>query len=73
MIYVGVYYITVIISNFTVSHLILDVINPEAVEACAEGLRDAGHNISPMKAFITELGSAAWAKKYHFVVIILQV
>ncbi len=66
LIYVGVYYITVIISNFTVSHLILDVINPEAVEACAEGLRDAGHNISPMKAFITELGSAAWAKKIPF-------
>ena len=66
LIYVGVYYITVIISNFTISHLILDVINPEAVEACAEGLRDAGHNISPMKAFITELGSAAWAKKIPF-------
>ena len=66
LIYVGVYYLTVIISNFTVSHLILGVINPEAVEACAEGLRDAGHNISPLKAFITELGSAAWAKKIPF-------
>lgn len=66
LIYIGVYYITVIISNFTVSHLILEVINPEAVEACAEGLRDAGHDMSPMKAFITELGSAAWAKKIPF-------
>ena len=66
LVYVGVYYITVIISNFTVSHLILEVINPEAVEACAEGLRDAGHDMSPMKAFIMELGSAAWAKKIPF-------
>ena len=66
LIYIAVYYITVIISNFTVSHLILDVINPEAVEACAEGLRDAGHDMSPMKAFITEFGSAAWAKKIPF-------
>lgn len=66
VIFIGVYYVTMIISNFTISHYILQVINPEAVEACAEGLRDAGHDISPMKAFITQFGSAPWAKKIPF-------
>ena len=66
VIFVGVYYVTMIIANFTISHYILQVINPEAVEACAEGLRDAGHDMSPMKAFITQFGSAPWAKKIPF-------
>ena len=55
-----------IIANFTISHYILQVINPEAVEACREGLLDAGHDMSPMKAFITQFGSAPWAKKIPF-------
>lgn len=66
VIFIGVYYVTMIIANFTISHYILQVINPEAVEACAEGLRDAGHDMSPMKAFITQFGSAPWAKKIPF-------
>jgi len=66
LIFIGVYYITMIIANFTISHYILQVINPEAVEACRAGLLDAGHDMSPMKAFITQLGSAPWAKKIPF-------
>ena len=66
LIFIGVYYITMIIANFTISHYILQVINPEAVEACREGLLDAGHDMSPMKAFITQFGSAPWAKKIPF-------
>ena len=66
VIFVGVYYLTVIIANFTISHYVLQLINPEAVEACAEGIKDAGHDYSPMKAFIVKLGSAAWAKKIPF-------
>ena len=66
VIFIGVYYVTMIIANITISHYILQVINPEAVEACAEGLRDAGHDMSPMKAFITQFGSAPWAKKIPF-------
>lgn len=66
VVFVGVYYVTVIIANFTVSHYVLQLINPEAVEACAEGLKDAGHDYTPMKAFISQLGSAAWAKKIPF-------
>ena len=66
IIFIGVYYVTMIIANFTISHYILQVINPEAVNACAEGLRDAGHDMSPMKAFITQFGSAPWAKKIPF-------
>lgn len=66
LIFVGVYYITMIIANFTISHYILQVISPEAVEACRAGLLDAGHDMSPMKAFITQFGSAPWAKKIPF-------
>ena len=66
LIFIGVYYITMIIANFTISHYILQVINPEAVEACRAGLLDAGHDMSPMKAFITQFGSAPWAKKIPF-------
>ena len=66
LIFVSVYYVTMILANLTISHYILNVINPEAVEACAEGIKDAGHDYSPMKAFIAEFGSAAWAKKIPF-------
>ncbi|MBR2877204.1 MAG: hypothetical protein IKC01_08695 [Clostridia bacterium] len=63
---VFVYYITVLLSNLTISHYILSVINPEAVEMCAEGIKDAGYEFSPMKAYIVKFGSAAWAKKIPF-------
>ncbi len=66
LIFIGVYYITMIIANLTISHYILQIINPEAVEACKAGLLDAGHDMSPMKAFIVEFGSAPWAKKIPF-------
>jgi len=65
-IFVAVYYLTMIIAELTISHYILQVINPEAVEACAEGLRDAGQDLSPMRAFIVKLGSEPWAKKIPF-------
>jgi hypothetical protein len=42
--------------------LVLDLINPQAVECCAEGIEAMGHNMSPMKAFIINFGSAGWAK-----------
>jgi len=66
LIFVSVYYVTMIIANLTISHYIFQVVNPEAVEACAEGIKDAGYDFSPMKAFIVKLGSAPWAKKIPF-------
>ena len=66
LIFIGIYYATYLISNLSVSHYILSVINPEAVEGAAMGLADAGYDMTPMKAFITQLGSAAWAKKIPF-------
>ena len=66
VIFVGVYYVTVLICNFTLSHYIFEVINPQAVECCAEGLIDAGHDTSPWKAFVTNFGSAAWAKRIPY-------
>lgn len=64
--YVAAYYITVLIANLTISHLLLYFINPQAVSGAAEGLADAGHNLTPMMAYITKLGNAAWAKKIPF-------
>ena len=66
VIFVGVYYITMLLCNLTISHLILDFINPQAVESCAEGIKAMGHDMSPMKAFIVNFGSAAWAKPIPF-------
>lgn len=66
LVFIGVYYVTMLVANLTVSHYILGIINPEAVEACREGLIDAGHDMTPMKAFITQFGSAPWAKKIPF-------
>lgn len=62
VIFVGVYYVAMLLCNLTISHLILDFINPQAVECCQEGLKAMGEDISPMKAFIVSFGSAAWAK-----------
>ena len=64
--YVAAYYITVLIANLTVSHLILYLINPEAVSGALAGLQDRGHDLTPMMAYITKLGNAAWAKKIPF-------
>lgn len=66
LIFIAVYYLTMVIANFTISHYILELVNPEAVEACKEGLRDAGYDMSPMKAFIVNFGSAPWAKRIPF-------
>ncbi len=66
VIFVGVYTVTTVICNFTLSHYILEVINPQAVSCCAEGLTDAGVSMSPMKAFNINFGSAAWAKKIPY-------
>ncbi len=64
--FVAAYYITVLIANLTVSHLLLYLINPEAVSGAMDGLKDAGHDLTPMMAYITKLGNAAWAKKIPF-------
>ena len=66
VIFIGIYYATYFIANLSVSHYILSVINPQAVEGATLGLIDAGHDMTPMKAFIAQLGSAAWAKKIPF-------
>lgn len=66
VIFVGAYYLTVLICNLTISHMALELINPQAVECCAEGLKDAGNDYSPMEAYIVKLGNAAWAKKIPY-------
>lgn len=66
IVFIAVYYIAMLVSSITVSHLILDLINPQAVEGAAAGIADAGYDLSPMKAFIVKLGSASWAKKIPY-------
>lgn len=64
--FIAIYYISMMIYNISVSHILLTVINPDAVEGFKAGLADIGSNSSPIEAFITNLGSAAWAKKVPF-------
>jgi phosphomethylpyrimidine synthase len=52
--------------RFSLSHFILEVVHPEAVAFCKEGLAVRGIDASPMMAYIKEFGSAAWAKKIPF-------
>ncbi len=65
-IFIGTYYVVMLIASITVAHPILQLINPQAVEGAAAGLADAGFDMSPMKAFIVKFGSAAFAKPIPF-------
>lgn len=65
-IFIGTYYVVMLIASITVAHPILQFINPQAVEGAAAGLADAGFDMSPMKAFIVKFGSAAFAKPIPF-------
>ena len=64
--FIGVYYIVLIVCNFTVSHFLLSVINPQAMEGATTGLLDRGYNMSPMMAFLKNLGSDSWAEDIPF-------
>ncbi len=66
VILIAVFYAVTWIFNFTVSHYILPLINPQAVEMFTLGLADKGIELSPMMAFIKNLGSASWAKPIPF-------
>lgn len=65
-IFIGTYYVVMLVVSVSVAHPLLQLINPQAVEGAALGLADAGYDMSPMKAFITKLGSAAFAKPIPF-------
>lgn len=66
VILIASFYIVSYIFKFSLSHFILEIIHPEAVALCKEGLADRGIDMSPMLAYIKEFGSAAWAKKVPF-------
>ena len=63
---IAVFYITETVFRFSLSHFILEAVHPEAVAFCKEGFADRGIELSPMMAYIKELGSASWAKKIPF-------
>ncbi|MBE6717490.1 MAG: hypothetical protein E7573_11300 [Ruminococcaceae bacterium] len=66
IILIAVFYAVTYIFKFSLSHFILEIVHPEAVAFCKEGLADAGLDVSPMMAYIKEFGSASWAKKIPF-------
>jgi len=66
VILIAVFYITETVFRFSLSHFILEAVHPEAVAFCKEGFADRGIELSPMMAYIKELGSASWAKKIPF-------
>lgn len=66
IVFIAVYYGVMLLCNLTVSHPLLALINPQAVENCALGIADAGHDLTPWMAFIKNFGFAAWAKPIPF-------
>ena len=63
---IAVFYALVTVFMFTLSHFIVPYITPTAVEMFKEGLADKGIELSPMMAFIKNMGSEAWFKKIPF-------
>ena len=63
---IAVFYALVAVFMFTLSHFIVPYITPTAVDAFKEGLADKGIEMSPMMAFIKNMGSEAWFKKIPF-------
>ena len=63
---IAIFYILVNVFMFCVAHFILPYISPTAVDMFKEGLADKGIEMSPMMAFIKNLGSEAWFKKIPF-------
>ena len=63
---IAVFYVVVYAFEFTLAHYIAPFVNSEAVELFKSGLADKGIELSPMMAFIKNLGSEAWFKKIPF-------
>ncbi len=58
-----VFYAVDLISKASVSHYILDFIQPQATEIFQAGLLDEGMDIAPHKAFLQHFNDLSWAKK----------
>lgn len=63
---IAVFYVLIAVFMFTLSHFIVPYITPTAVDAFKEGLADKGIEMSPMMAFIKNMGSESWFKKIPF-------
>lgn len=66
IILIAVFYFVVFGFQFFVAHYILPFINSQAVESFKLGLADKGIEMSPMMAYIKNLGSEAWFKKIPY-------
>jgi len=63
---IAVFYAVVYVFQFFVAHYILPFINSQAVESFKLGLADRGVEMSPMMAYIKNLGSEPWFKKIPY-------
>lgn len=63
---IAVFYIVVYAFQFFIAHHILPLIHPEATAFFKEGLADKGIEMSPMMAYIKNLGNESWFKKIPF-------
>lgn len=66
VIIIAVFYAVAIGFQFSISHYILPKINPQAVEGFKLGLSDKGIELSPMMAYIKNLGNISVLKKIPF-------
>ncbi|MBQ2775681.1 MAG: hypothetical protein IJF40_07340 [Clostridia bacterium] len=64
IIVVAAFYIADLISKATISHLILNLIQPQAVEIFEEGLAAAGLDTNVYKIYLEHFNDLPWAKKF---------
>lgn len=63
LIVIGVFLVSDVISKASISHLIVELIQPEAVELFEEGLEIAGKEGSAYKVFMQHFADISWGKK----------
>ncbi len=59
-----VFYGVDILTKATISHYILDLVQPEAGEIFSVGLKNAGIDLTPHQAFLEHFNDLAWSKKF---------
>lgn len=66
IVFIASFYAVVYLFQFVVAHYIMPYVAGEAVECFKLGLADRGHDMSPMMAYIKNLGNESWFKKIPY-------
>ena len=64
IILIAVFYITDLVTKATVSHFVLNLIQPEATELFEKGLAAAGVEGDVWKVYLQHFDNVSWGKKF---------